>query len=243
MTRTLPNVPLWPRAGRSGSSSATMSSSSSVAPSATGVSVAPPRPKPSDRSTIAALRLRASRRVRQPAEPLEAGEDSSLAVVEAVLDVGREEEPAAGGSDAERNCDRVIGLVADRQRDPRHAQLLRPSRRAPVQPNGGLARWQPLDLDVAPADAADAQAKHLRDGLLRRPATRERLGPVTDVAVLARRQHASREARTEPLERLADSIDADDVDAQFRRPRGHNLRPMARRSVASAFGGRVARRR
>src|SRR3954454_24098869 len=100
MTRTLPNVPLWPRAGRSGSSSATMSPSSSVAPSATGVSVAPVRPNPSDRSVIAALRLRRSGGARKPAEPLEAGEDSSLAVVEPLLDVRRKEETGAGGSGA-----------------------------------------------------------------------------------------------------------------------------------------------
>src|SRR2546423_4594301 len=124
MTRTLPNVPWWPRAGRSGSSSATMSSSSSVAPSATGVSLAPVRPKPSDRSTIAALRLRGGGRIRQPAEPLEAGEDSSLAVVQAVLDVGREEEAPARRSDAERNRDGVVRLLAGRARDARQAQLL-----------------------------------------------------------------------------------------------------------------------
>ena len=86
-------------------------------------------------------------------------------------------------------------------RDPVHAELLGARRGPAVEADRRLAGRQPLDLDVAPADAADAEPEDLADGLLRGPAAGERLGPVADVALLARRQDALRE----PLPELARS--------------------------------------
>src|SRR4051794_22187456 len=166
MTRSLPNVPLWAREGRSGTRPAAISSSSSVAPAGTGDSGDGLRPKPSDRSVIG---RRLDRCVVELAEGLEPAEDPALAVVEPLLDVRREEEPAARGPYAERDRDRVVRFVADRDRDARHPELLRASLRAAVEPDGGLARGEPLDLDVAPADAADTEPEDLRHGLLRGP--------------------------------------------------------------------------
>ena len=48
----------------------------------------------------------------QRAEPLHPGEEPPLAVVEPLLDVEREDVAAAGRPDAERDRDRVVGLVA-----------------------------------------------------------------------------------------------------------------------------------
>ena len=83
--------------------------------------------------------------------------------------------------DAERDRHRVVGLVADRDRDAAHPELLGPGRGPAVQPHRGLAGRQALDLDVAPADAPDAEPEHLRDRLLGRPAAGHRLGPAADV--------------------------------------------------------------
>ena len=129
------------------------------------------------------------------AKPLHPGEDAPLAVVEPRLDVEREDVPPAGGPDPERDRDRVVGFVGDRDRDAVHPELLGPRGGATVEPDGRLAGRQPLDLDVAPADAPDAEPEDLADRLLRRPAAGERLGPVADVALLGRGQDAPREAR------------------------------------------------
>src|SRR3954471_10363361 len=98
MTRSLPNVPLWARAGRSGTRPAAMSSSSSVAPAGTGVSDDALRPKPSERSVTGGC---LHRRVVQLAGGLEPAEDPPLPVVEPLLDVRREEKPSPGRPDTE----------------------------------------------------------------------------------------------------------------------------------------------
>ena len=131
---------------------------------------------------------------------------------------------AAGRPDAERHRDGELRLVADRHRDPAHAQLLGPLRRASVEDDIRLARRQALDLDVAPADAAHAQAQHLGDGLLGRPATREGLRALAHVALLAGREHPVREALPEALDGCRDALDLDDVDPELRRARRHDAR-------------------
>src|SRR6186713_2818328 len=122
MTRTRPNEPLWPRAGRSGRSAAASSSPRRTAPSGNGVSPGTVgggwsvlrRPNPSGlRSGMRPLRGVGRERtgaalVGQRPEPLDPGEDPPLAVVEPLLDVGREEEPATGGPDPEGDRDREI---------------------------------------------------------------------------------------------------------------------------------------
>src|SRR5215212_4381847 len=81
------------------------------------------------------------------AEPLHPGKDPTLAIVEPLLDVEREDVPTAGRSDAERDGDRVVGLVADRDRDALHAELLGAPRGATVEPDRGLSGRESLDLD------------------------------------------------------------------------------------------------
>src|SRR5918995_1972315 len=132
MTRSLPNVPLWPRASRTGISRATVWSSSLTTRS--GGAVAPPpadassgrRPKPTGRrsATVATIggrrclvrigRLERGALLVQLAQPLEPGHELALAVVEPRLDVEREHVPAACGPDAERHRDGELRLVADR---------------------------------------------------------------------------------------------------------------------------------
>ena len=79
---------------------------------------------------------------------------------------------AAGGPDPERDRDRVVGFVGDRDGDPLHPELLGPGRGAAVEPDRGLAGRHPLDLDVAPADAPDAEPEDLETASLaaQRPA-------------------------------------------------------------------------
>ena len=98
-------------------------------------------------------------------------------------------------------------------------ELLRAVGGPPVETHRRLPGRQPLDLDVAPADAANAQAEHLRDGLLGGPAAGHRLGPTPDVPLLGLGQDPSREPLPEPLEGRPDAIDLDDVDPEFGRPR------------------------
>ena len=169
------------------------------------------RPKPTEgRSGTAVLapaivgRLRRVRRqgprttdLRRDPQALDAGEDPALAIVEPILDIGREEVATARPPDAVRDRDRVVGFVGDRDRDATHPELFGPGRRAAVQADGGLARRQALDLDVAPADAAHAEAEHLGDGLLGRPAAGHRLGAVRGRSAVRRGQHALREALAE----------------------------------------------
>src|SRR5438552_713367 len=141
MTRTLPNVPLWPRLGRSGRSAATPSSSSLVASAGKGSSpgaagppfVAVPRPNPIPpvrRSVIGPnghVRGGVGR-----AESLDTGQDPALAVVEPGFDVEREEIAPAGGPDPEGDRHRIVRFVGDRHGDPAHAQLLGPRSPTPM---------------------------------------------------------------------------------------------------------------
>ncbi len=143
------------------------------------------------------------------------GEDPPLAVVESILDVGREEVAAARRPEAEGHRHRVVRLVADRHGDAAHAELLGADLGSPVEAHGRLAGRQALDLDIPPADAADAEPEHLRDGFLGCPAAGHRLGSIADVALLGRGQDTSSEARAEALERRADPFDLDDVDAEL----------------------------
>src|SRR5690349_18456159 len=160
------------------------------------------RPKPSGRRSAIAVDLRGARG--EVPKAFHPGQDAPLSIVQALLDVRREEEPAPGRPDSERDGDRVFRLMADRDRDPVHAQLLGASRRPAVQPDGGLARGQALDLDLRPADAPDAQPEHLADRLLGGPAAGEVLRPIAHVAVLGLGQDAPREPPPEPGERRPD---------------------------------------
>src|SRR5919197_6753258 len=222
MARTLPNVPLWPRAGLSGRRAAASSSVSSTAPSGSVLAFGSgaSRRNPTLRSAIP-VRLPADGCLLQIPNAFETGEDPTFAIVQPLLDVEREQEAAAGGAHAERDRDRVIGLVADRQGDALHAELPRPALRATVQPDGWLACRQAFDLDVAPPDAADTQPENLRHGLLRGPATGHRFRPVAHVPLLGGRQDSPREAAAKALERSSDPLDPDDVDPQFGRARRH----------------------
>src|SRR5438093_5707221 len=149
MARTLPNMPLCPRAGRSGRSAAAARSSivgtagGAVAPAAAASSC---RPKPSGRRSGIGLP-----RGRHRSQALHPGEDPALAIVEALLDVGWEEESPARRPDAERDRDGVLRLMADRDRDPLHAQLLRAPRGAAVEAHGRSAVRQAFDLELRPA--------------------------------------------------------------------------------------------
>ena len=165
---------------------------------------------------------------------LQAAEQQALPVVQALVDVQREDVPPAGRSDTERDRDGVVGLVRDRQGDAAHAELPGPLRGAPVQAHGRLPRRQTLDLDVLPADPSDAQAEDLRDGLLGSPAAGERLRAVPDIASLAVREHAARETLAEPRECGLDPLDLDDVDAELRGPHGHEVGWQARIPVRVA---------
>ena len=83
----------------------------------------------------------ASARVRSWRSRIRSNRASSLplAVVEPVVDVEREHVLAARRAHPERDRDRVVRLVGDRQRDPAHPQLLRPLRGTPVEADRRLA--------------------------------------------------------------------------------------------------------
>src|SRR5574340_1177080 len=98
--RSLPKLPLWPRGERSGIQRATVRSSSSRMP-------------PSPDSAIGG-----------PPKPFQARQDAALTLVEAGLDVDREEEGPAGLADTIGDGDGVVPLVADREGDAGHSQLL-----------------------------------------------------------------------------------------------------------------------
>ena len=246
MTSSFPNDPLWDRLSRIGTSVDAIWSSRSSAPSIGGPSGEAPaavpaagagqtrrvraQPPPAPSSVIRTasvapgrdcgatpddVRVGRDSRVKV-AEPLHPGEQPSLPVVESLLDVEREDVPSTGAPDPEGDRDRVVGLVADRHRDPLHAELLRPGGRAAVEADRRLAGRQPLDLDVAPADAAHPQPQHLRHGFLRRPSTGEGLRSKTDIALFRRRQDPARELLAEALDGRPDPVDLDDVDAELR---------------------------
>src|SRR3954452_14020460 len=170
MTRSLPNVPLWPRPSRVGTSLAMASSSSRTEPAGGGAvgggAVGSParRPNPTGRwSATTAIRAAVSgglpgradaRRLElgggglQRAHPLEPGEELPPRVVEPLVDVEREHVPAARGPDAERDGHGVLRLVRDRDRDAAHPELLGPPGGPAPQDDRGLARLQPLAPDV-----------------------------------------------------------------------------------------------
>ena len=133
----------------------------------------------------------------------------------------RKQERAAGGANPERDGHGVVALVADRDGDAAHAQLLGAPGGSSMELHGRRAGRQPQDLDLGPADATDAQAEDLRHGLLGRPAAGEVLGPVADVALLVLGQDALRKAIAVLLERRGDALDLDDVDAQLGRALGN----------------------
>src|SRR5688500_10173305 len=95
---------------------ATISSSRVTAPGTVGVAEPPPveplpaEPSPPGRRPKPTLPRSATRPVPgQGAESLHPGEDGALPVVEALVDVGREQEPATGRADPERDRHRVVG--------------------------------------------------------------------------------------------------------------------------------------
>ena len=148
MTSSLPNEPLWPRAGRSGRSAADdvvvelrrpgRERAARVGPRLrSGRRVARSRPgraQASDPLRVDRLgRIRGQRPCaaghRPRTEALDPREDAPLALVEAVLDVGREDVPAAGRPDAERDRHRVVRLVGDRDARSAPSRAARPARR------------------------------------------------------------------------------------------------------------------
>src|SRR5450756_2375813 len=160
MTSSLPNVPLLPRGARGGSSAAALRSSTIGSTSGTASFTTADSSccrKPSGRESgigrLGSLLANVETRFVQDTEPFHAGENPPLSVVEARLDVGREHEPTARRSYAERDRDSVLVLVADRDRDALHPELLGARSRPPVEPDRRLARRQPLDLDLLPADS------------------------------------------------------------------------------------------
>ena len=212
MTRTLPNAPLWPRFGRSGQQRrGARRRRASTAPGHRRLRrragrrrlVAAPEPDRAGQPSRAPARPSASAApasLVERAQPLHPGQEPPLAIVEPVLDVGREDVAAAGGPDAERDRDRVVGLVGDRDRDPGHPELLargraaRPWRRTAGWPVGSRSismSRQPMPRTPSP--------RTLLTGLLRRPAPGERLGPVADVALLGRRSGRGFENRAPNL--------------------------------------------
>src|SRR6478736_4735400 len=237
MTSSFPNEPLWPRAGRSGMSAPTMSSSSFVAPAGNALAASVPspsrgasrRPKPTGRrsgtgpsrigrpGSVRGQLTRATRLGRRP-QALDPGQDAALALVQALLDIGRKDIPAAGHPDAERDRHGVVRFVRDRDRDPLHPELLGPRGRPAMQPDGGLAGRHPLDLDVTPADPPDAEAEDLRDRFLGRPPAGHRLGPATNVALFGFGQDPLGETGPELVQGGADPGHADDVDAELGGP-------------------------
>src|SRR5205823_2319547 len=86
--------------------------------------------------------------------------------------------PCGRAANAERDRDRIVRLVADGNGDALHAELVRPAGGTACQADGRLARGQPLDLDLAPADAAHPEPEDLGHRLLGRPAAGEGLGSI-----------------------------------------------------------------
>src|SRR6188508_2971369 len=156
MTSSFPNEPLWPRAGRSGIKAPTMSSSSFVAPAGNALAASVPstsrgasrRPKPTGRrsgtgssrvdrlGSICGEIPRSAGLGRRP-QALDPGQDATLALVETLLDVGREDVPPASHPHAKGDRNRVIRFVRDRDRDPLHAELLSAGSGAAVEPDRG----------------------------------------------------------------------------------------------------------
>src|SRR5437867_6288121 len=121
----------------------------------------------------------------------------------------------ASGSRAEvrhRHRDRHPPLVGDRDRHVLQAKRGRPCCRAPVEPY----LWRPCpvgqDLDLPPADAPHAEAEHLADRLLGRPAAGDPLDLAAAIARLGVGQDACPKPIREATKQRDDSIDVDQVD-------------------------------
>src|SRR5439155_2347535 len=124
-------------------------------------------------------------------------------------------------------------------RDRNRQRGLEPDRltsgfRAPVKRDRRLASASSTNFDLAPADAADSETEHLRDGFLRRPPTREMQDVRAAVHLLPLGIDAIEEASRMLLEHIADPRCLDDVDADFRAHKG-NPQSVARR-VAPVSG-------
>src|SRR4051812_31394191 len=128
MATSVPNVPLWPRGSRTGTRPAAISSVSAWIPAGAwkvrqggrwpGKSrPAIRRSRPASAALLGGLAL-------EGAKALHAREDRALAIVEAGVDVDREDIRPAQGADPERDGHGVLALVADGDRNAAHAQLL-----------------------------------------------------------------------------------------------------------------------
>ncbi len=248
-------MPLWPRAERSGSSPEAIVSSSFVAPAGQGRSSGPAagggigrrlaapeadrsslrhrgRPPRLGGSSPPAGRWGASE-ARAPAPPASAAERRrsmrarmrrSRSSSRSSMSGGNRYRPPAVRTPKAMATAYSDSWVIDSAMRPM-PELLGPSQGPAVEAHRRLAGGQPLDLDVAPADAPHAQAQDLADGLLGRPAAGHRLGPVAHVALFVRGQHPVGEARPEALQGRPDALDLDDVDAQLGRARAGRGHP------------------
>ncbi len=226
---SLPLVPLWPRGSRVGSRARTMASSRTMgSPTAAIIGTPTPRPRRPGRRRVPSSSVGSGpasgigvRLAIEAPESLDARQDLPLAIVQAILDVDREDVGATGRAHAEGDGHGVRALVADGDRDAAHAELLGATLGAVVETDAGLAGRQADDLDLPPADAADAEPEDLADGLLGGPAAGHGLGTAAHVGGFRVGQHPAREAGAEALQRGPDALDVDDVDAQLGRPVGH----------------------
>src|SRR5450432_4098669 len=130
-------------------------------------------------------------------EAVQPGQDARLALIDPGLDIGREDVAPAERPDPEGNRHGVLRLVADRNGDAAHPELLGPGSSAVMEPDGGRAGGQAFDLDLLPADPPDAQAKDLADGLLGSPPAGHRLRAAADIAALSGGQDPVAEALAE----------------------------------------------
>src|SRR6266545_2666226 len=159
MTRSLPKRPLWPRSGRSGRRVAAASSSSTCPAGADGTAPAidaapaasPPadttsRPKPTGRSAMVAL-------LGERPQAFHPREEPALPVFEPGFDVGREQEPSPGGPHSEGDRNGELGLVADGDRHPAHAQLSGPGCGPAVEADVPLLRGGQDPPDEAIAES------------------------------------------------------------------------------------------
>ena len=92
----------------------------------------------------------------------------------------------------------------------------RSGRRPRVEANLRCSCRVGQDSDLAPADPADAQPKHLADRLLGGPAPGDPLGPRPAVARLALGQDPLAESIRKATQRGDDAVDVDQVDADIR---------------------------
>src|SRR5437867_10082953 len=93
------------------------------------------------------------------------------------------------------------------------------------------------DLDLSPADAANAEAEHLRDGFLRSPSPREMQDVRAAVHLLPLRIHAVEKSPRMLLEHVADPRGLDDVDADFRTHKEKSRRAATAGMAQASAGG------